>query len=176
MSCRGLRGNSPLPKSRKRKLSRRGVALIISSMILLMIVIVCGVLYYSYVNKTLGNVVGANPPVTMDNLRFEAYGWQCSTNCNTLILNVRNVGADVLTMSSAQWFVAGVLQTPASSGCAVLSGGTLSPGISCAATITISGVTISTGIVYVVKVVLSDGATFSVYAIAGQVTGQMGVT
>jgi len=143
-------------------------------MILLMMVVVFGVLYYSYANKVLGNMIGANPPVTMDNLRIEAYNWQSTS---TLVLNIRNVGANILTISSAQWFVAGVIQTPLStSSCMTLSGGTLSPGASCAAYITIGGVTVSSGMVYVVKVVLSDGATFSAYAIAGQVTGQTGVT
>jgi len=141
-------------------------------MILLMIVVVCGVFYYSYANKLLGGLIAANPPVTMDNLRIEAYNWQSTS---TLVLNIRNVGANILTITNAQWFVAGVLQTPQPSGCMLLT--TLSPGASFAATVlNISGVTISSGIVYVVKVVLSDGATFSAYAIAGQVTGQTGVT
>jgi hypothetical protein len=141
-------------------------------MILLMIVIVAGVLYYSYSAKLLGGLEGVNGPVTMDSLRIEAYNWQCSTTCNQLVLNVRNTGNNLLTMSSAQWFVAGVLQTTPSGSCS----GTLSPGVLCSATVNINGVTVSSGIVYVVKIVLSDGATFSTSAIAGQVTGQTGVT
>lgn len=157
--------------SGRRELGSRGIAPLIAAMILLMIVVTAGVLFYSYSSNLLGRLQGANPPVTMDNLRIEAYNWQ---SLGTLVLNVRNVGANVLTMSnaqsSAQWFVAGVLQTQ--SGCS----GTLSPGVSCAATITITGVTVSNGFVYVVKVVLSDGAIFSASAIAGEVTGQTGVT
>jgi len=151
------------------------VALIISAMMLLMMVVVAGVLFYSYSNRLLGSALGAPGPVTMDNLTIEAYNWQCSTTCNNLVLNIRNIGTNILTISSAQWFVAGASQTLTSGGCTALSGGTLSPGASCAATITISGVTVSSGIVYVVKIVLSDGAIFSTLAIAGEVTGQTGV-
>ena len=137
-------------------------------MIVLMIVIVGSVLFYSYSEGVLGSLEGANAPVTMDSLRIEAYNWE---SLNSLVLNVRNTGVNVLTMNTAQWLVAGVVQT-AVSGCGV----TLAPGVLCAATITLSGVTVSSGIVYVVKIVLSDGSIFSTLAIAGQVTGETGVT
>jgi len=150
--------------------SRRGVALIISALLLIMIVVVAGVSFYVYSTKLLGSLQGANGPETMDNLRIEAYNWDTLTS---LVLNVRNTGTDVLTMSSANWLVNGVMQ-PTSS----LSGscsGTLSPGLSCAETITIPAGSVSAGIVYVVKIVLSDGAVFATSAIAGEVTGQTGV-
>ena len=86
-----------------------------------------------------------------------------------LVLNVRNTRSNVLTISAAQCFVAGVMQTTI--GC----GGTLGPGILCSAMVTISGVTTTTGIVYRVKIVLSDGAMFATSVIAGQVTRQTGV-
>jgi len=132
---------------------------------LITIAVVAGVSFYIYSTKLLGSLEGANAPVTMDNLRIEAYNWQTLTS---LMLNVRNTGTDVLTMSSAQWFVGGVMETPPS-GCST----SLSPGALCVATITVSGFT--PGIVYVVKIVLRDGAIFGTSAIAGQVTGQTGV-
>jgi hypothetical protein len=147
------------------KFSKRGVALIISALMLITISVVAGVSFYIYSTKLLGSLEGANAPVTMDNLKIEAYDWQTITS---LVLNVRNTGTDVLTMSSAQWFVGGVMETPPS-GCST----NLSPGVLCVATITVSG--FSPGIVYVVKIVLSDGAIFGTSAIAGQVTGQTGV-
>ena len=144
------------------------MALVVSAMVVLMIVIVGSVLFYSYSEGVLGSLEGANAPVTMDSLRIEAYNWE---SLNSLVLNVRNTGVNSLTMNTAQWLIAGVLQT-AVSGCGV----TLAPGVSCAATITLSGVTVSSGIVYVVKIVLSDGSIFSTLAIAGEVTGETGVT
>jgi hypothetical protein len=108
-----------------------------------------------------------NGPVTMDNLRIEAYNWQTLSSLN---VSVRNVGTNMLTMSTAQWFVGGVIQTP-QSGCA----GTLSPGVECSVKINISQLTPAAGIVYVIKVVLADGAIFSTSAIAGEVTGQTGL-
>jgi hypothetical protein len=152
----------------RRRLGKRGVALIISGLVLIMITVTAGVLFYVYANRVLGNLLNVNPQETMDNLRIEAYNWD---TLGTLVLNVRNTGTNILTMTTAQWFLAGVLQTTAS-GCT----GTLSPGVLCTETITVSGVTPAAGIVYVVKVVLSDGAIFATSAIAGQVTGQTGVT
>ena len=144
------------------------MALVVSAMIVLMIVIVASVLFYTYSTGLLGSLEAVNPPVTMDSLRIEAYNWESLTS---LVLNVRNTGVNTLTMNTAQWLVAGVVQSPVST-CGI----TLAPGASCAATITLSGVTVSSGIVYVVKIVLSDGSIFSTLAIAGQVTGETGVT
>ncbi|HXZ90728.1 MAG TPA: hypothetical protein VEG61_06680 [Candidatus Dormibacteraeota bacterium] len=134
-----------------------------------MISVVACVSFYVYSANLFGRLMGANQPETMDNLRIEAYNWDTLTS---LVLNVRNTGMDVLTMSSAHWFVGGVMQTNVS-GCPA----TLTPTVSpyCAETITVSGFTVTAGIVYVIKIVLSDGAIFATSAIAGQVTGQTGV-
>ena len=148
----------------RRKVNGRGVALVISGLLVIMMTITAGVFYYAYSNRMLGNLLNMNQPETMDNLRIEAYNWHTVT---TLILNVRNVGTNVLTITTAHWFVGGVMQT-GGSGCT----GTLSPGILCTQTIPLTGATPTAGIVYVVKIVLSDGATFATSAIAGQVTGQ----
>jgi len=150
-----------------RKLSSRGVAIVISGFLVIMLTIAAGVLFYAYSNRMLGNLLNVNQPETLDNLRIEAYNWHSTT---TLILNVRNVGTNVLTMTTAHWFVAGVMQTGASGSTCT---GTLSPGVLCTETFNpLAGATPSAGIVYVVKIVLSDGATFATSAIAGQVTGQ----
>ena len=151
-----------------RKFSSRGVALIISALILIMISVVACVSFYAYSANLFGRLMGANQPETMDNLRIEAYNWDTLTS---LVLNVRNVGNDGLTMSSANWFVGGFMYTTVSGSCST----TLSPGTSCAETINIPSGSVTAGIVYVVKIVLSDGAIFSTSAIAGQVTGQRGV-
>ena len=147
-----------------RKFGKRGVALIISALMLITISVVACVAFYVYSSRIFGSLNGANAPETMDNLRIEAYNWDTLTS---LVLNVRNTGTDVLTMSSANWLVNGVAQT-AVSGCST----TLTPGVLCTATITVSGFTATAGIVYVVKIVLMDGAIFATSAIAGQVTGQ----
>lgn len=134
---------------------------------LIAITVIGCVSFYVYSTRLLGNFEAANGPETMDTLRIEAYNWNILSR---LVLNVRNTGTNVLTMSSANWLVAGVMQASAS-GCPA----TLSPGVSCAETITLSGFTATTGIVYVIKIVLSDGAIFATSAIAGQVTGQTGL-
>jgi hypothetical protein len=153
----------------RQRLSKRGVALIISAFMLILMTITLGVIFYAYSNRILGGLVNVNPPETMDNLRIEAYNWNTPTSYNTVNLTVRNIGTNVLTLSSAHWFVGGIMETAV--GCSV----TLSPGISCTAKISITGLTVTYGIVYVVKIVLSDGAIFTTSAIAGQVTGQSGV-
>lgn len=132
-----------------------------------MITVAACVSFYVYSTKLLGSLEGANGPVTMDNLRIEAYNWNTLTSLN---VSIRNVGTNILTISTAHWFVGGVMQT-AVSGCTT----TLSPGIGCTEKITITQMTPAAGIVYVVKIVVSDGAIFSTLAIAGQVTGQTGV-
>jgi len=150
----------------RRRLSGRGVAIIISAFIVIMLTVTAGVMFYVYSNRILGNLLNVNLPETMDNLSIEAYNWN---TLSTLNVTVRNIGTNVLTLSTAHWFVAGVMQT--TQGCSV----TLNPGISCTAKITITGVTVSAGIMYVVKIVLSDGAVFAASLIAGQVTGQTGI-
>jgi hypothetical protein len=144
-------------------------------MLLIAITIAAGVSYYVYSTKLLGSLEGANGPVTMDNLRIEAYNWD---SLNSLLLNVRNIGTNVLNFNSADWFVGGVkmsvsVTNPTGGTCTTNTA--VSPGTLCLATATISGLTVNSGIVYVVKIVLRDGAIFSISAIAGQVTGQTGV-
>lgn len=152
----------------RRRLSRRGVAIVIAGYIIIMLTIAAGVLFYIYSNRMFGNLVNINPPETMDSLSIETYNWNSLTS---LVLNVRNTGTNILTMTTAQWFVGGAIQTQGS-GCT----GGLSPGMLCTETITpLTGVTPTGGVVYVVKIVLSDGAIFSTSAIAGQVTGETGV-
>ena len=155
-----------------RKLSRRGVSMVISGLLLIAVTVTGCVLYYSYSMKLLGTLLAPSPQM-MDNLRIEAYNWN-SPNLSWVNVTLRNIGANVLTISSAQWFVAGVLQAnPAPVGC----GATLNAnGASCTEKITLSGVTAASGIVYVIKIVLSDGSIFATSAIAGEVTGQTGVT
>ena len=152
----------------RRRFSRRGVAIVVTGYIIIMLTITAGVLFYVYSNRMFGNLLNSNPPETMDSLSIDTYNWNSLT---TLVLNVRNTGTDILTMTSVQWFVGGALQTQGS-GCT----GSLNPGTLCTETITpLTGVTPTAGVVYVVKIVLSDGAMFSISAIAGQVSGQTGV-
>jgi len=138
-------------------------------MLLLMLAVAASATYYVYSTTLLGKLEGANVPVTMDNLRIEAYNWN-TQNLASLNVSIRNVGTDILTINTADWYVGGIPQTIVA-GCAA----TLSPGAACTEKITLSQLTPSAGIVYVVKVVLRDGAVFYASAIAGQVTGQTGL-
>jgi len=158
-----------------RRLSRRGVELIIASLLLIMITVAACVSFYVYSTKLLGSLEAVNPPATMDNVKIEAYNWN---NLTSLILNVRNVGTNVLNFGSAHWFVGGVqmsatVTNPAGGTCTTITA--IAPGTVCVAKLTISGLAANPGIVYVAKMVLSDGTAFSTLAIAGQVTGQTGV-
>jgi hypothetical protein len=141
--------------------------MIISGLLLIAVAVTGSVLFYSYSMKLMGGLQGPAPQM-MDNLRIEAYNWNSMTWVN---VTVRNTGTNIVPIGTAQWFVAGVLQTTVAS-CT----GSLNPGIACTAKITVSGVTVTSGIVYVVKIILSDGAIFAASAIAGQVSGQTGVT
>jgi len=144
-------------------------------MLLLMMVVAAGVSYYVYSTNLLGSLEGANGPVTLDNLRIEAYNW---ASLGSLTLNVRNIGTTVLNLGTADWFVGGVrmsvtITNPTGGTCTTNTA--VGPATLCVVTATISGLTVSSGIVYVVKIVLRDSAIFSISAIAGQVTGQTGV-
>jgi hypothetical protein len=136
-------------------------------MMLIMIALTTSVLLYVYSVGVLGNFE-TPAQQNVDNLRIEAYNWHSLTS---LTLNVRNIASDVVNIGSADWFVGGIKQATVS-GCT----GTLAPGASCAEQITISGLTTSAGIVYVVRIVLADGSFFASSATAGQVTGQTGIT
>jgi len=144
-------------------------------LLLIMITVAASVSFYVYSRRIFVSWEAANGPETMDNLRIEAYNWN---TLGTLILNVRNIGTNVLNINSADWVVGGVrmtatLSNPTGGTCTAFTA--VAPGTLCVATVNLSGLAASAGIVYVVKIVLSDGAIFSTLAIAGQVTGQTGV-
>ena len=94
-------------------------------MLLLMLAVAASVTYYVYSTTLLGKLEGANVPVTMDNLRIEAYNWN-TQNLASLNVSIRNVGTDILTINTADWYVGGIPQTIVA-GCAA----TLSPGAAC---------------------------------------------
>lgn len=113
-------------------------------------------------NGLMGQLGQAN-----DQLILEAYQW---VTLSTLTLSLRNTGGTTLNLAAADFYVDGFQQTVT---IANPSGGTcttptaVGPGTACIVTLTITAVTISSGVAYVIQVDLPDGGEMSYSAIAG---------
>lgn len=142
-----------------KKLSKRGVSVIIGALLLIAIAVGAAVLLYVYSIGIMGNMETSGGTQMKDSLIVESYNWN---TVSVLVLNVRNVGATVLNMLQADYFVNGVASTFAATCTA-----TLQPQASCIISLTVPG-TITNGEAYPVKIVVSDGAVFAYSAVCGE--------
>jgi flagellin-like protein len=149
--------------------SRKGASEVIAAMLLLVITVAASVLLYAYVSGLMGRLQGVTVQQPyLERLTLEYYDW---TRTSTLKLSLRNVGAEVINIGAAAWYINGVGQTE--SGCT----GNLAPQTgACMATITPTGLIppIQSGVAYAVKVVTQQGAISSYSCIAGQLGSPVG--
>jgi flagellin-like protein len=156
-----------------KKFTRRGVSVIIASLLLIAIAVAAAVLLYVFSIGLMGSLGSSGGQQTKDQVILEAYNW--NTPAGPLLLYLKNVGSSTVnllpsagTTPGADYFVNGMA--------AVASGGTpactssVTPGAAtCQESLAIpSTFTPTSGAAYPVKIVLPDGAVFSYTAIAGQ--------
>ncbi|MGA2791033.1 MAG: archaellin/type IV pilin N-terminal domain-containing protein [Candidatus Bathyarchaeia archaeon] len=154
-----------------KQFSKRGVSVIIASLLLIAIAVAAAVLLYVFSIGLMGSLGSSGGQQTKDQVIMEAYDW---TTAGTLTLNLKNVGSSTVNLATgtpgADYFVNGVaIATVAISGCATPSA--VAPGsTTCVAKLTLPTFTpaLTSGAAYSVKVVLPDGGVFSYTAINGQ--------
>lgn len=157
--------------------SRKGVAEIIAALLLVCITLSAGMLFAIYASGLMGRLdVPKSQPYT-DQLTLDYYNWPCpSGNCNsgspgTLTIIVRNDGASTITL--ADFFIQGSLES--TSGLTFTNCPSnpyvLSVQSSCTIALSVpSGLSVTQGVAYTVKLVANDGTIFTFSCIYGSYT------
>jgi flagellin-like protein len=146
-----------------KRFTNRGISTIIAALLLIAIAIAAGVLLYVFSMGLIGSLQGTGGQQTKDQLTMEAYQW--STPAGPLVLDLRNTGGTTLNVAvgGATIYVGGQQQTFTTTCTA-----TTTPGTACTLTVaTLSGVTPTSGVAYVIKIGLPDGGVMSYSAVAG---------
>ena len=140
-------------------------------MMMIAIVVSAGMVMYVYSSGLLGSLQGAKPQSPYTNqISLEYYNWPTS-NLHNLTLYVRNTGMGRAVL--ADFYVNGTFATLSSSkgSCFTYTATTtfLAPSSTCVAVLTIqSGVTITAGYAYSVRLVTTDGSVFTYTLTAGK--------
>jgi flagellin-like protein len=157
-----------------KQYSRRGVSVIIASLLLIAIAVAAAVLLYVFSIGLMGSLGSSGGQQTKDQVILEAYNWNTATS---LVLDLKNVGSSTVNLAQstastpgADYFINGVaVATVGISGCSAAS--SVAPGSpTCIVALTVPSFTppLTSGSAYPVKVVLPDGGVFSYTAIDGQ--------
>ena len=155
--------------------SRKGVSEIIAALLVVCITVSAATLFAVYASGLMGNILKpASQPYT-EQLTLDYYNW-CTTwandNCNSigsLTVTIRNDGAATITF--ADFFIQGAKTTASPlTGCPS-SWPALAVQSACPLSISVpTGVTVTSGIAYLIKLVATDGTIFTFSCIAGSYT------
>jgi hypothetical protein len=166
---------------------KRAVSELVAIMMLISITVAAAFVIYVYSSGLLGGLTGAQPQSGLytNQITLEYYDWTTSPCCTTLKLTIRNVGTGLANI--AAYYVSGKPITyPSTSTCTSVSGiGTVAvtstvtsvtslvPQASCSVTLTMptTGLTITPGVAYEVKIVTNNGGVFAYSCVAGERTG-----
>jgi len=166
---------------------KRAVSELVAVMMLVSITVAAAFVIYVYSSGLLGSLTGAQPQTGLytNQITLEYYDWTTSPCCTTLKLTIRNVGSGLANI--AAYYVSGKPITyPSSTICSsvsvsatvavtttVTSVTSLLPQASCTVTLTLptTGLTITPGFAYEVKIVTNNGGVFAYSCVAGQRTG-----
>ena len=150
-----------------KQYSRRGVSVVIASLLLIAIAVAAAVLLYVFSIGLMGSLGSSGGQQTKDQVILEAYDWsgtsKCSTAATILCLSLKNVGSSTVNLldTTADYFVNGAHVT-GNAGCPAV----VTPGqATCTEALTVPALT--PGAAYPIKVVLPDGGVFSYTAIDG---------
>jgi len=146
--------------------SRRAVSQIIAALLLVCITVSAAALFATYASGLMGKIL---TPVTAqpytEQFSVEYYAWNTTSS---LIVHVRNTGSATVNLSTADYFLSGIKLTTAPTFSCVSPATSTAVGPTGACSLTWSSLTsYSSGIAYVLKIVLTDGSTFTFSLIAG---------
>jgi len=144
-------------------IGRRGASHVVSALILIAIAVAAAIVLYVFSIEQIRSRQGGGEGQTKEQVTLAAYSW--TLNLNILTLKLKNVGTTPVTFS--EFFINGVKQSTPQGDCPV-NNGQLAPQATCTAVITISGIAITAGTSYDVKIISTVGGIFSYSCIAGQ--------
>jgi hypothetical protein len=153
-------------------MGKRGVSEIAAAMLLITITVAASIIVYFYSSGLLGSLQGAQPQrgAYTNQITLEYYDW---SNLTTLTLTIRNTGSGLAFL--AAFYVSGdAVPLKGGSTCAIVnatSTTSVRPQAACIAVLDTSGLSISRGLAYSVRVVTMDGGMFTYSCIAGHSTG-----
>jgi len=149
--------------------SRRAVSQIIAALLLVCITVSAATLFAAYASGLMGKILNpvTSQPYT-EQFSVEYYNWN---TLSSLIVDVRNTGVATVNLSTADYFLSGIITTAPTFSCVSPATSTAVPPIgACNLTWSVTAGSYSSGIAYVLKIVLTDGSTFTFSLIAGSNT------
>ena len=148
-----------------KRFTNRGISTIIAALLLIAIAIAAGVLLYVFSIGLIGSLQGSGGQQVKDQVIMEAYNWQTA---GSLVLQLRNTGSTTVNLSTADFYVGGILLGTPTFVCTVPATTTsMGPGGACQATLTAASGSYSAGVAYAIKLSLADGGVMSFSAIDG---------
>lgn len=142
------------------RVNSRGVTEVILALSLISISVTASVFTYHVSAGFFGRANASESQRINEQLIMEAYNFLVN---NTLTISVRNVGDLNVSMINADFFLNGLPLTP-DDGCKL----TLTTGMSCTTTLSVSTASLQQGASYPLKIVSSDGAVFSYPVVYGR--------
>lgn len=149
--------------------SRKGIAEIIAAMLLILITLSAAILLGVYASGLMGHIMVQQSQPYNEQLTLDYYNWP--TNPGSLKITVRNDGLATITL--ADFFVQGLPENTAGFTFANCPSNPYVLPVQTSCTITIpapSGLTVTQGTAYTVKLVSKDGAVFTFSCIYGSYT------
>lgn len=145
-------------------MNRRAVSPVIATLLMIAIAVASGTLVYVWSMGIVGTLQSSGGQQTKQQLIMEAYKATGTATGTPWTLNLRNPGSATLTVAAV--YVSGTSCTFAPT--AGPGAFTLAPSTAGALLVTITGLSLSEGVGYPVKIVTVDGAVFTFTVIAGR--------
>jgi len=138
----------------KFRVSKKAVSPVIATLLMIAVAVAASVIVYVWSAGLLGTLMGGGGSQVKEQLIVEAYSW---LSAGTLTLNLRNTGSSTVTVDKV--YVAGTSMS--------FTAATIDPGFSTPVTVTISGLSLTSGTAYTLKIVTKTGGVFSYSCIYG---------
>jgi hypothetical protein len=143
------------------------VSEVVGALLMIALAVTAGVVVYIYSSGLIGSLQGSKVQQPyLETITLDYYQWEMESTANgTLMLDLRNTGSTQVTL--ADFFIASNPVTPCfGSGCSSAQDLKVNaPAMN--VTLTYSGLSLTQGVSYNVRVVTKDGAVFDFACIAG---------
>jgi len=149
--------------------SRRGVSEIIAALLVVCITVSAATLFAAYASGLMGSLLTTVTQPYTEQFSVEYYSWN---TLSSLSVDVRNTGVATVNLATADYYLSGIQLTtaPTFSCVSPATSTAVAPTGACSLTWSLTAGSYSSGIAYVLKVVLKDGATFTFSIVAGSNT------
>ncbi|HXZ90732.1 MAG TPA: archaellin/type IV pilin N-terminal domain-containing protein [Candidatus Dormibacteraeota bacterium] len=149
--------------------SRRGVSEIIAALLVVCITVSAATLFAAYASGLMGSLLTTVTQPYTEQFSVEYYNWN---TLSSLSVDVRNTGVATVNLATADYYLSGIQLTtaPTFSCVSPATSTAVAPSGACSLTWSLTAGSYSSGIAYVLKIVLRDGATFTFSIVAGSNT------